>query len=406
VKKKKWVVILAVVLVVAGAALVKAKSRDKADPKGDNTPFRLGKVQAEDLQVSVREVGVVDPVTKVDVKSAVSGRVLSLKVREGAVVRQGDVLAEIEPDVNQAQLLSDVQASVKEWQLKVQDAEREFAMQKALFEQALLGRDSYRAAEIKRDQAAENLRAARMRYQIVEDRGIPISGNAASQKARVTAPMSGVVIKKGVELGETVTSGVSSFNAGTILFTVADLKSLIIRVNLNEVDIAKVQVGQPVRITLDAYPQKVFTGKVTFVSPSAELVEKIKVFKVEIGLDELGETFRTGMSANVEILGEKRDKAVSIPLESLQKREGKTIAYRLKPNLKPQQLAAAKDGLTGRNKFIWLSDHWKDYFDVVPVSAGVATLERVEILAGLKPGEQVSLEDPTKKRVEKDDDTD
>ena len=405
-KKKKWVVILAVVLAVAGAALVKAKSRDKADPKGDNTPFRLGKVQAEDLQVSVREVGVVDPVTKVDVKSAVSGRVLSLKIREGAVVREGDVLAEIEPDVNQAQLLSDVQASVKEWQLKVQDAEREFAMQKALFEQALLGRDSYRAAEIKRDQAAENLRAARMRYQIVEDRGIPISGNAASQKARVTAPMSGVVIKKGVELGETVTSGVSSFNAGTILFTVADLKSLIIRVNLNEVDIAKVQVGQPVRITLDAYPQKVFTGKVTFVSPSAELVEKIKVFKVEIGLDELGETFRTGMSANVEILGEKRDKAVSIPLESLQKREGKTIAYRLKPNLKPQQLAAAKDGLTGRNKFIWLSDHWKDYFDVVPVSAGVATLERVEILAGLKPGEQVSLEDPTKKRVEKDDDTD
>src|SRR5205085_8067174 len=95
VKKKKWVVILAVALAVAGAALVKAKSRDKGDPKADNTPFRLGKVQAEDLQVSVREVGVVDPVTKVDVKSAVSGRVLSLKIREGAIVRQGDVLAEI-----------------------------------------------------------------------------------------------------------------------------------------------------------------------------------------------------------------------------------------------------------------------------------------------------------------------
>ena len=79
-----------------------------------------------------------------------------------------------------------------------------------------------------------------MRYQIVEDHGIPISGNSSSQKARVTAPMTGVVIKKGVELGETVTSGVSSFNEGTVLFTVADLKSLIIRVNLNEVDIAKV----------------------------------------------------------------------------------------------------------------------------------------------------------------------
>ena len=401
-RKKKWVAVFTVVLIVAGAAVIAAKGKDKADPKADSTPFRLGKVQAEDLQVSVREVGVVDPVTKVDVKSVVSGRVLTLKVREGAIVQRGDVLAEIEPDVNQAQSLSDVQGSVKDAELKLQDAEREFTMQKSLFEQGLVGKDPFRASQIKRDQAAESLRSSRMRYQIVEDRGIPISGNAASQNARVTSPMSGVVIRKGVELGETVTSGVSSFNAGTVLFTVADLKSLIIRVNLNEVDIAKVQVGQPVRITLDAYPQKVFTGKVSFVSPSAELVEKIKVFKVEVQLDELGESFKTGMSANVEILGAKRDKAISIPLEALQKRDGKTIAYRLKANLNPKQLATAKDGLAGRNKFIWLSDHWKDYFDVVPVSAGIATLERVEILGGLKPGQQVALEDPSKKRVEKD----
>ena len=94
------------------------------------------------------------------------------------------------------------------------------------------------------------------------------------------------------------------------MFTVADLKSLIIRVNLNEVDIAKVKVGQPVRITLDAYPQKTFTGKVRFVAPAAKLVDKIKVFQVEVALDELDDAFRTGMSANVEILGERRDKAV------------------------------------------------------------------------------------------------
>jgi RND family efflux transporter MFP subunit len=404
-RKKRWIWILAAAVLAAGT-LAATRGKDKSDPKADASPFRLGKVQAEDLQVSVREVGVVDPVTKVDVKSAVSGRVLSLRVREGALVHNGDVLTEIEPDVNQAQSLSDVQASVKDSELKLQDAEREFATQKALFDQGLVGRDSFRATQMKRDQVAENLRAARMRYQIVEDRGIPISGNAASQKARITAPMTGVVIKKGVELGDMVTSGVSSFNSGTVLFTVADLKSLIVRVNLNEVDIAKVHVGQPVRVTLDAYPQKVFHGKVTFVSPAAELVEKIKVFKVEVTLDELGESFRTGMSANVEILGDRRDKAISIPLEALQKREGQTVAYRLKSGLKPKQIASAKEGLTGRSKFIWLSEHWKEYFEVVPVSAGVATLERVEILAGLKPGQQVALEDPTKKRVEKDDDTD
>jgi RND family efflux transporter MFP subunit len=396
----------AILIVVAGGAIVAMRSRDKKDPKADTSPFRLGKVQEEPLQVSVREVGVVDPVTKVDVKSAVSGRILTLKVREGAVVRNGDVLAEVEPDVNQAQLLSDTQGGLTQAKLKLEDAERTFASQKALYDQGLLGADAFKGVQNMRDQAVEALKAARMRYQIVEDRGIPISGNASSQNARVVAPMSGVVIKKGVELGETVTSGVSSFNAGTVLFTVADLKSLIIRVNLNEVDIAKVHVGQPARITLDAYPQKVFTGKVSFVAPSAELVEKIKVFKVEITLDELAEAFKTGMSANVEILGEKRDKAVSIPLEALQKRDGQTVAYRLKDGLKPQQTAAAKEGLSSRNKFIWLSDHWKDYFEIVPVTAGIATLERIEILSGLKPGQQVALEDVSKKRVEKDDDTD
>jgi RND family efflux transporter MFP subunit len=400
-RKKRWVWVV-VIAIAAGAALAATRGKDKSDPKADSSPFRLGKVQNEDLQVSVREVGVVDPVTKVDVKSAVSGRVTSLSVREGAVVGAGAMLAEIEPDVNQAQSLSDVQASVKDAEWKVQDAEREYTTQKALFDQGLIGSDSFRATEIKRNQAQENLKAARMRYQIVEDRGIPISGNAASQKARVAAPMAGVVIKRGVELGDMVTSGVSSFNAGTVLFTVADLKSLIIRVNLNEVDIAKVHVGQPVRITLDAYPQKVFTGKVSFVAPAAELVEKIKVFKVEVKLDELSDTFRTGMSANVEILGEKRDKAVSIPLEALQKRDGQTVAYRLKGNLDVKKMKAAKDGLSGRSKFIWLSEHWKEYFDAVPVDAGIATLERVEVMKGLKSGEQVALEDPTKKRVEKD----
>lgn len=404
-KKKRWLWLVIVVL-GAGAAVVAARGRDKGDAKPEASPFRLGKVQAEDLQVSVREVGVVDPFTKVDVKSAVSGRVIALKVREGAVVKTGDLLAEIEPDVNQAQTLSDVQGGLRQEELKLQDAQRDYANQKSLFENGLIGRDAYRASEIRLSQARESLNSAKLRYQIVEDRGIPISGNAASQKARVTSPMSGVVIRKGVELGETVTSGVSSFNAGTVLFTVADLKSLIVRVNLNEVDIAKVHVGQPVRITLDAYPQKAFTGKVSFVAPAADLIEKIKVFKIEVTLDELTEAFHTGMSANVEILGERRAKAVSIPLEALQKKDGQTVAFRLKNNLTPAQTKAAKEALGGRNKFIWLSDHWKEYFEVVPVSAGIATLERVEILAGLKAGQQVALEDPSKKRVEKDDDND
>ena len=380
------------------------KGGDGKSKQGEaTTPFRVGKVQAEDLQISVREVGVVDPLVKVDVKATVSGRIIALNVREGAVVKAGQVLAEVEPDVNQAQTLSDVQGSVSQTRVSFRNAERDFLQQEALFKAGLISDQAFRSARTSRDLAEETYKSAQTRYQIVEDRGIPISGNASTQRARVTAPMNGVVIKRGVELGDTITSGVSSFNAGTVVFTVADLGSLIVKVNLNEVDIAKVKVGQSVRISLDAYPQRAFTGKVRFVSPAAEVVEKIKVFKVEVALDQLTEAFRTGMSANVEILGDKRDKAVSVPLEALQRRDGDTVVYRLKGNLKPQELAKAKEGLTGRGKFIWLSDHWKDYFEVVPVKAGIATLERVEILSGLQASDQVCLEDPSKKKVEKDD---
>ena len=402
--KKRWIIAsVAGVALVAGMFLTLKGSDSKGKKAEASTPFRLGKVQAEDLQVSVREVGVVDPLTKVDVKSTVSGRIVGLKVREGATVRAGEVLAEVEPDVNQAQTLSDVQGSVSQAKVSFKNAERDFAQQAELFRLGLISEQAYRGARTSRDLAEETFKSAQTRYQIVEDRGIPISGNASTQLARVTAPLNGVVIKKGVELGDTITSGVSSFSAGTVVFTVADLASLIVRVNLNEVDIAKVRVGQPVRISLDAYPQRAFTGKVRFVAPAADLVEKIKVFKVEVALDELTESFRTGMSANVEILGEKRDKAVSVPLEALQRRNGQTVVYRLKADLPPKDLAKAKEGLTGRGKFIWLADHWQEYFDVVQVTAGIATLERVEILAGLKAGEQVSLEDPSKKKVEKDD---
>ena len=110
------------------------------------------------------------------------------------------------------------------------------------------------------------------------------------------------------------------------------------------------------------------------------------------------------MSANVEILGDKRAKALSLPLEALQKRDGATVAYVLKKDLDSKAIAKAKEGLGGRAKFVWLSENWKDYFNPVPVKAGIATLERVEILAGLSTGDKVCLEDPTRKKVEKDED--
>jgi len=402
--KRRWALALAGAGVLAAALGGAALAWRPGQGAGLAPPFRLGRVQAEDLQVSVREVGVVDPSTKVEVKANVSGRVTAIKVREGALVRRGDLLAEVEPGVTQAQSLSAVQGTVSKARVAFEHSQQDFTRQAALYRQGLLSERDYRQAESDRDLAKADLDAARANCRIVEGRGIPISGNPSAQLARVAAPMDGVVITRGVELGDTITSGVDSYNAGTVLFTVADLRSLIIRVNLNEVDIAKVRVGQAVSISLDAFPQRGFPGRVRFVAPAAEEVEKVKVFKIEIALDGQMESLRPGMSANVEILGDHRARALSVPLEALQRRDGQTVVYRLRRKIPPGAMAAARDGLAGRSRFVWLSDHWHDYFEVVPVQAGIATLERMEIRSGLAGDDQVCLEDPTRKRVEKDDD--
>src|SRR5262245_5114711 len=216
---KKWLVVGTAVVVLGGGALMLAAKAKGDKPKGEQeSPFRLGKTQTEDLQVSVREVGVVEPEIKVDVKSPVSGRVVELGVREGDVVTRGMVLAEVEPDVNQAQSLADVKAAVSQADLRLRDADRILTNQKALFAAGLVANDQLRDAQTARDLAADALTNARARYTIVESHGIPISGRGHSQVAHVSTPMAGVVIAKGVELGESVTSGVSSFNDGTVLF--------------------------------------------------------------------------------------------------------------------------------------------------------------------------------------------
>src|SRR5258708_34249636 len=142
--ERRW--IFGALALVPGGRAVRAAVRRATGPKagGDDLPFRVGKVQSEDLQVSVREVGAVDPVDKVDVKSAVSGRVTAIRVREGDTVKVGQVLAEVEPDVNQAQSLSDVKGGVAQAEIRLHDAERSLMVQQALFENGLVSRDPLR----------------------------------------------------------------------------------------------------------------------------------------------------------------------------------------------------------------------------------------------------------------------
>ncbi len=142
--RRTWIATAGTALLLAGGLVAVLRSHNAGAKSTEPRPFRLGKVQQSNLQVSVREVGMVDPVAKVEVKSPVSGRVIALNVREGATIKVGDVLAEVEPDVNQAQSLSEVHTALTQAQLRLKDAEREYAIQQALYGRDLVARETIR----------------------------------------------------------------------------------------------------------------------------------------------------------------------------------------------------------------------------------------------------------------------
>jgi HlyD family secretion protein len=363
----------------------------------------------------VNEVGSVEPLVKVDVKSVLSGKVVELLVREGDKVKRGQVLARVEPDVNQARDLSQVKNAVHEAEIALAEARTTWERNRGLFEQGLLSEQANLETETRYRQAKANHQAALEKYQIVQESGVPIALAEAgtTQRLNVTSPMDGLVIRRDVELGDTVMSGVSSFNAGTVLMTVADVDTMIIKAGINEVDIGKIRTGQPVRVTLDAYPKVKFAGKIERIAPAARLEDKVKVFDVEIGIDRQGAELRTGMTANVDVVGEKRRGVLTVPVEALFKKDDAEVVY-VRKTAEPEEAAAKRSFLAsvfaaGKSEKpaaepLDEKDLWKKSFEVREVETGLASIDKVQIVKGLEAGTEVAVEDPTrpKKKDERD----
>ncbi|HYO75004.1 MAG TPA: efflux RND transporter periplasmic adaptor subunit [Thermoanaerobaculia bacterium] len=406
-KRKRKVTIVSIILllvVIGGTFAIKANQKDQKQPE---SPVKTAKAEVADVQVKVTEVGTVEPEVKVEVKSAISGKVIEILRRDGDVVRRGQVLARVEPDLSQAQSLADTKNSVASAEIRFSEAKKNWEQDNKLLLQGLLAPKQARDAETEYLQARQDYDKAREKYTLVEKSGIPIGQSAANfQGSNIIAPMDGIVLTKDVEIGESITSGVSSFNAGTVLFTVADTSRMIVKAGVNEVDIGKIRVAMPVRITLDAYPKVVFNGKIDRIAPAVRVDDNVRVFDVEIRLDSQGRELRSGMTSNIEVIGEKKEKVLSVPVESVFKRDDQEIVY-VKKMIDPKVFAqeAKKDGdakKDGKED----KDAWKRFFDRRVVTTGLADNARVEIVSGLKPGEEVALQDPTlsKKDQEENDD--
>src|SRR5438093_5377547 len=403
-RKKKFAIISIIVLaivVIAAFVAMKAKNSGKEDAK---LPVKVGKAEVADIQVKVTEVGNVQPEVKVDVKSAVSGKVVSIFHRDGDAVKRGDMLARVEPDLNQAQSLAETKNALSSAQIRYVQARKNYESDHSLFAQGLLATKQNRDSEAEFMAAKQEFEKAQEKYNLVEKSGIPINQSPEKfQGSNVVAPMDGTVLTKNVEIGESITSGVSSFNAGTVLFTVADVSKMIVKAGVNEVDIGKIRVGMPVKVTLDAYPKISFAGRIDRIAPAVRIEDKVHVFEVEVRLDEQGRELRSGMTANIEMIGEKKDKVLTVAVESVFQRDDGEIVY-VKKKLDAKAMAEASKKPKDEGKID--KDAWKKFFDKRVVVTGLSDNAHVEILKGLKAGEEIALEDPTLPNDKKKDNDD
>jgi HlyD family secretion protein len=340
------------------ASVVGCMGADAADTS--ERPFRVGTADQGDVRVVVEETGVVEPERQIVVKSPISGIVQRLLVREGDRVSPGELLARVVPDIAQANTISRLRSELVAAEISEDRTRREYERARELAQRGGLTQEELDVKRAAYEQARNEVQGARDQLRLVEQSGVT---------ARITAPSAGVIIRRGVEEGETVVGGTSAFGGGTELFTIADLSTLLVKAAINEVDIGKVSVGDSVALTVDAFPGDTVIGVVRLVPPAARLQERVRVFDVEIRALGTG-VLRPGMTANVRINGPVRRAVVRVPIEAVFLHEGKPIVHRLR-GADPER---------------------------APVRLGLSDFTFVEILDGVSPGDSVALEDPAAAR--------
>ncbi|MBT4096644.1 MAG: efflux RND transporter periplasmic adaptor subunit [Gemmatimonadetes bacterium] len=300
------------------------------------------------------DTGTIELVRTVEVKSTIAGEIRKLPVEAGDAVVEGQLLAVVEPDPNQSLQLEQKRAAVERGRLSVAELERDLDRQRALFERKMLSASEFENAEMRLTQGHNDLRLARLELEILETKA-NLSQDERLQKlqldeVRVLSPISGIVVRRGVEIGEVVASGLNAFSGGTLLFEIGDPSQMIVRGDIAEIDIGKLETGQEVDIVVDAYPDTTFAGRVRWIAPvgAQKPGSPIVTFDTEINIIDLEPRLRQGMSCDIDIIFSRRDSVTYLPVEAVLEvfdeveddddedagkgRRGRFIAFRVEPD--------------------------------------------------------------------------
>jgi HlyD family secretion protein len=394
-RSRKWLYAggaLAVAVLAAGYGFVTLRG---ASP--DIDPSRIATVERGTMVRSVVATGKVEPITKVEIKSKANGIIKVLAVDVDTIVNAGDVLVELDKDQLMAALrgaeanleaarasLEAAEAQLKKNIVEAEGPDAEFARRayeraQSLFAQKLIAQSALDDAHSAVDVAENRKRAAHSQLavsqaKVSEARAQVAQAKAAAERAAedvanatIRAPIRGTVLTRDVELGSPVSSILNLGANATPVMTLGNIEQVFVRGKVDEADIGHVRLGQPARIRVETFKDKVFNGQVTQISPMGVEKDNVTNFEVKVSIDNPGRALKANMTANAEIVLEELTNSLLMPESA--------VTYDAQKNAFVDVVAPGEKN--GRRKML--------------VKLGVGNGTKIQILSGLKEGDKVVL---------------
>ncbi len=346
--------------VIVAAALIFFALRGK-----NSSVYKTDKAAKGDIRSACIATGTVNPTTTVLVGTQVSGRIKELYADFNSPVTKGQLIALIDPAPFESQLeqaranLLSAQAGLAKAQATLKDSERNFERKRQLFASKVIGKSEIDAEET--SNAVAKAQVGLAEAQVVQAEASYKLAETNLQYTKIVSPVDGIVISRNVDIGQTMAA---MFQSPTLFSIAQDLSKMQINTNVDESDIGRIQPGQDAEFVVDAYPETVFTGKVTQVRNAPVVVQNVVTYDVVITVANPDLKLKPGMTANVSIITGVKNGVLRVPNAALR--------------FKPKKMPAGAPGEHGQK--VWLPDG--DEAKPVKVKTGITDGSWSELLEG------------------------
>lgn len=373
--------------------------------KDDGKEVEIAVVKEITLVETVSATGKVQPEVEVKISSEVSGEIIELPIKEGQAVKKGDLLVRVNPDLYQsgvsrsAATYSNAQAGLSQAEAQLKEAKANYDRNKKLLEKGVISKSewdkitsAYEVAQAARQSAYFNVQSAGATVTEAKDN---------LNRTTIYSPVDGTISKLDAELGERVVG--TQQMAGTEILRVANLNNMEVEVDVNENDIVKIEIGDDAEIEVDAYLKRKFKGVVTSISNSANTAltaDQVTNFKVKVrilkesyadmteGKPANYSPFRPGMTATVDIITERKQNILAVPISAVVVKADTTATKRDVVKELEEKEKEQKEGITTK-KFECVYVKAGDKAVLRPVTTGIQDDTNIEIVKGLKKGDEV-----------------